>query len=361
MPQARVTVGLVTAQSGTNWWKQWNELYKSGVSNVAGIYQTVSASPGSIYQANGWITSSANDALPSTNDYAWVQAELLDVAAAMFWHSYKSVNYTINAGLTSWSSFPVHQRLRYHPTGFYRRSVFQHLRDHRASVSQLVAPAGTVYIRYRYCALFANGEGGSVYFDSPALEQVSGPVPPVINNLNPQNEIFVPPSGGLSFNVSSPSGFTINNSGIQVVLNGSNVSSSLVITGSASSKNVTYSGLQSNVTYNATITVTDSSNLRTSANTTFQTTWVEVPAYTYLWEAEDFDFSGGMYIDNPDICTAPGDSFCYFGQVGEQNVDEFSTGTPPAQYPIGEPGMVSASNPRGTLLAAKPFRGSKPG
>jgi hypothetical protein len=200
------------------------------------------------------------------------------------------------------------------------------------SVNQLVAPAGTALVRYRLCDLFYHTDGGSIYFDDAALDQVSGPVPPVISNLNPQNEIFVPPSSGLSFNVSSPSGFTINNSGVQVVLNGTNVSSSLVITGSASSKNVTYSGLQSNALYNAAITVTDSSSLQSSVNTTFQTTWLGATAPTYVWEAEDFDFSGGMFIDNPDLCTAPGDSSCYFGQVGEQNVDEFSTGPTTAQF-----------------------------
>ena len=65
---------------------------------------------------------------------------------------------------------------------------------------------------------------GSAYLDDAVLNQISGPVPPVINNLFPQNMIFVNPSSNLSFNVSSPSGFTINNSGIHVTLNGTDVS-----------------------------------------------------------------------------------------------------------------------------------------
>jgi hypothetical protein len=323
-------MAVTSAQSGTYWWKQWNALYSSTVSNVAGIYQTVGASPGSIYQANGWMTSSSGDLLPSTNDYSWIQVEFLDANSNLL-ALYKSAPYNISVGNTTWFPFVVSNACDITqpvPTGdpsFNTYSI-------TGSVNQLVAPAGTALVRYRLCDFFAASEGGSEYFDSAALEQVSGPIPPVISNLNPQNEIFVPPLNGLSFNVSSPSGFTINNSGIQVVLNGSNVSSGLVITGSASSKSVTYNGLQSNATYNVTITVTDSSSLKSTANTTFQTTWVGVPAYTYLWEAEDFDFNGGMYIDNPDLCTAPGDSSCYFGQVGEQNVDEYSSGSPPAQF-----------------------------
>jgi hypothetical protein len=321
---------VTNAQSGTYWWKQWNELYKSTVSNVAGIYQIVGASPGSIYQANGWMTSSSGDALPSTNDYCWIQVEFLDANSNLL-SLYKSDIYNINAGTTTWFPFQVTNVCDITqpvPTGDPSFNTYAIT----GSVNQLVAPAGAALIRYRLCDFFSASDGGSEYFDSAALEQVSGPVPPAINNLNPQNEIFVPPSSGLSFNVTSPSGFTINNSGIQLFLNGSNVSSGLVITGSASSKNVTYNGLQSNLTYNATINVTDVSNLTSSANTTFQTTWVGVPGLTYLWEAEDFDFNGGQYIDNPDLCTAPGDSDCYFGQVGEQNVDEYSTGVPPAQF-----------------------------
>ncbi len=58
--------------------------------------------------------------------------------------------------------------------------------------------------------------------------------------------IFVSPSSGINFNVSSPSGFTINTNDIHLVLNGTDVSGSLAISGSSSNKVVTYSGLQSN-------------------------------------------------------------------------------------------------------------------
>ena len=53
--------------------------------------------------------------------------------------------------------------------------------------------------------------------------------------------IFVNPSDGISFNVSSPSGFTINNNAIGLVVNGVNVSGSLSISGSSSNKNVSLS------------------------------------------------------------------------------------------------------------------------
>src|SRR5262249_44400991 len=111
------------------------------------------------------------------------------------------------------------------------------------SVSQLVAPAGTTKVRFRFAYLQASSEGGSCFFDDAVLNQVSGSIPPVISSLYPQNMIFVNPNDGISFNVSSPSANTINNSGIHLLVNGTDVSGNLVINGSASSKSVTYSGL----------------------------------------------------------------------------------------------------------------------
>jgi hypothetical protein len=101
-------------------------------------------------------------------------------------------------------------------------------------------------------------------------------LPPVISSFFPLNMIFVNPSDGLSFNVSSPSGYTINTSGIHVTLNGTDVSAGLSFSGSSSNKSVTYSGLQSNTTYNASISVTDVSNLTTTAISYFETTWVGI-------------------------------------------------------------------------------------
>jgi hypothetical protein len=329
-------VEKVDAEGSTTgfWYKQWNEASSAISNNVAGIYQTFGSAPGSIYKASAWMTVSSGDVgSMSPNTMSWIQVEFLGSSSNLL-ALYKSSPYTISIGETTWFPFQVTnacdvtQPVSTGDPYFNTYAV-------TGSVSQLVAPAGTAYVRYRLCDLFYLTDGGSIYFDDAALDQISGPVPPVFSNLNPQNEIFVPPSSGLSFTVTSPNGFTINNSGIQVVLNGTNVSSSLSITGSASSKNVTYSGLQSNANYNATITVTDVNGLQNSANTTFQTTWLGTLAPTYVWEAEDFDFNSGMFIDNPDLCTGPGtDTNCYFGQVGVTNVDEYTYtyGPPPGQF-----------------------------
>jgi hypothetical protein len=308
--------------SGTFFWKEW--WANSGVNNVAGLYQTFSSSPGSIYQASGWLSTSTSDAL-GAECATWLQVEFLDVNTNVL-ALYKSPNFSSSMGTQTWFQFSVTNACDLTQPVSTGDPYFTTYAE-TGSVNQLVAPAGTASVRYRYCYLaVGTNEVGSAYLDDTALNLVSGPVPPVINNLFPQNNmIFVNPTNGISFNVTSPSGFTINNSGIQMIVNGTNVSGSLAISGSASSKNVAYSGLQSNSTYTASISVTDVSNLNVNTSIYFQTMWYGIQPVTYLWEAEDWDFNSGMYIDVPDLCNAPGDPDCYFGKVGVQTVDEYYT------------------------------------
>ncbi|MDE3066224.1 MAG: hypothetical protein KGJ60_01605 [Verrucomicrobiota bacterium] len=318
----------VTAHSGNFFWKEWGALY-SGTNNVAGIYQTFSSAPGSAYQAGGWLYINSGDQL-GADCYVWLQVEFLDSSSNLLALD-KSANFNVNAGLDQWIQYQVTNACDVTQPVSTGDPTFNTYAI-TGAVSQLVAPAGTALVRYRYCYLQFGSEGGSSYLDDADLEQLTGPIPPAIGNLYPQNMIFVPPSNGVSFDVSSPSGHPINTNAIHLVLNGTDVSTNLAFSGSSSNWAVFYSGLQSNTAYNASITVTDSFGFAANANTTFQTTWLGVPAPTYLWEAEDWDFTNGMYIDDPDLCNAPGGPNCYFGTVGTQNVDENSSGTPPNQF-----------------------------
>lgn len=319
---------LVTAHSGADFWKEWGACY-DGTNNVAGIYQTFGSTSGSTYQANGWFYINSGDAPPSANSVMWVQVEFYDSSSNLL-SLYKSGNFSINAGLNTWFQLPVTNACDVTQpvsTG----DPFFNTYAITGAVSQLTAPAGSASVVYRYCYLQSLSEGGSSYFDDADLEQLTGPLPLAINNLNPQNEIFVPPTNGVSFDVSSPSGH-INTNAIHLVLNGADVSSNLTFSGSSTNWTVFYNGLQSNTAYSVSITATDSLNFKVSANTTFQTTWLGVQAPTYLWEAEDWDFSSGVYLDNPDLCNAPGGANCYFGKIGVSNVDEYVTAAPPAQF-----------------------------
>jgi len=311
------------AHSGTLYWKQWDALNNSTVTDVAGVYQDFSSSPGSKYQGSGWFYTSSRD-LMGGDAKMWIEVAFLGTATNLL-ALYKSDDFTANAGADTWFQYfitnacdisaPQSGGDPYFPT--YAVT---------GTVSQLVAPAGTATVRYR-CAYSQAGIHGSAFLDDADLEQVAGSQPPVISDVFPLNMIFANPNDGVTFNVSSPGGGTISNSAIGLVLNGLDVSSNLTVTGSASNKSVTYHGLQSNLTYTVSITVTDSQNFTASVNTYFETTWVGIAPIVYLWEAEDFDFTNGMYINIPDLCTNSGDPNCYFGKVGVEGVDEHSSGT----------------------------------
>ena len=158
----------------------------------------------------------------------------------------------------------------------------------------------------------------------------------MISDLLPLNMIFVNPADGITFTVSSPSGFEIDDENIRLVVNGEDVSDELVISGSASARDVAYYGLASNLTYTASIHVTDAFGFSASTDTQFETMWVGVPPILYLWEAEDFDFSNGQYFNHPDLCNSRGNPNCYYGTVGVEGVDEHKTRR--RQQPLVPPG-----------------------
>jgi hypothetical protein len=319
-----------TALSGTQYWKEWGAGYFAApVNNVAGIYQTFSSSPGSVYQASGWMYSSSSDGGGLGADcYVWIDVSFLDVSNNLL-ALYTSSDYSASVGLDGWIQFQVTNACDLSSPVATGDPYFTNYAV-SGPVTQLVAPTGTTQVRYRFAYLQSGNEGGSCYFDDPALDQNAGLLAPVISDILPQNMIFFPPSNGFTFNVSSPSGTTINSNAIQLVLNGVDVSSSLAISGSSSNKAVSYYGLQSNTIYNASMAVTDVFNLSASASTYFETTWIGIPPILYLWEAEDFDFNSGMFINNPDLCNAPGDTNCYYGTVGTPGVDEQSQAISPA-------------------------------
>src|ERR1035437_6108517 len=319
--------GNVTNQSGLLHFKEWGACY-NGTNNAAGIYQDLSSAPGSTYQASGWFYTDSHDAGGLGADcYVWIEVLFLGSSSNLL-ALYKSDNLTASVGTDNWFQYQVtHACDVSSPVSI--GDPFFNTYAVTGTVSQVVAPLGTTTVRYRFVYVQVASEGGSCYFDSAVLNQVSCPVPPVIGGLFPLNMIFVNPSDGISFNVSSPSGFTINNSAIGLVVNGLNVSGSVAISGSSSNKNVAYHGLQSNTVYTASITVTDAFNLTATANTYFETTWVGVPPALSLWEAEDLDSPNGMYYDFPALCNTIGSPNCYFGTVGVEGVDEHSSGSAP--------------------------------
>jgi hypothetical protein len=151
---------------------------------------------------------------------------------------------------------------------------------------------------------------------------------PIISGASPDGTVLFQPTNNFVFTASSGAGISTNS--ISVTVNGINVSNLLVFTGSSASWNVSYPHLQTNNTYAIVIRVTDANG--NSANSTLNIDTYN-PAFT--WEAEDFDFGGGQFIDNPLPTTTPNtapNSYCERvsspGVVGSAGIDAQSTGNP---------------------------------
>ena len=167
----------MTAHSGTYFWKQWNALYSAPPSNnVAGIYQTFPSAPGDLYQASGWLGTSSQDAGGlGAGCGTWVQVEFLNASSNLV-ALYKSPVFSATMGSNTWFFFAVTNACNLSspvPTGdpyFTTYTV-------TGSVMQLVAPAGTTAVRYRYAYLsVATNQVGSAYLDDAVLNPIGGPI-----------------------------------------------------------------------------------------------------------------------------------------------------------------------------------------
>jgi hypothetical protein len=177
----------------------------------------------------------------------------------------------------------------------------------RRWTNSAVSPPGTAFVKVEFVGTGANG--GNCWFDNAVL--TSPLVPPVIGNIYPNGAVLQQATNKLSF--SATSALAITN--IVVILNGVDVSSNLVITGPLTSRTVLYTNLQPNTVYTAAITVTDAGNLSAPATVNFDTF-----APSFSWEAEDYDYDSGQFINSPILTNTP-TAGSYFGVTGTEGID----------------------------------------
>jgi hypothetical protein len=139
-----------------------------------------------------------------------------------------------------------------------------------------------------------------------------------INNISPNDSTALfNATNTFSFTAAS-AGYAINASGVQVTLNGTNITSGLKITGAGTDNiSVSYTNLQLNQSYAGQITVSNTGGAVVTSAIQFDT----FSTNYYTWEAEDFDFNGGQFIDNSVISTNSINS--YYNTVGISNIDEY--------------------------------------
>jgi hypothetical protein len=272
----------------------------TGGENYNGEYQDVGVAAGSVLSADCWVYTSTQDHIGGGNN-AWIEVHFMDAGnndLALF----KSQVITTDPAslpLDAWLNYPVTNQVSPVVT----------------NVSTLLAPPGTAKARYQIVFHQPAGyDGGSVYWDDARLNLISGPTPPNILNLYPSGTLLMQGTNKLAFTATSSS--TITN--VQVILNGTDVSGSLSIAGSATSNSVIYPSLQSNKLYSVTVTVKDANNLSSSVSRTFDT----FDPNSFTWEAEDYDFNSGSYIDNPVLPSTSNPSpNSYWQKAGFEGVD----------------------------------------
>ena len=321
-----IEINPPVAHSGNNYYKVWGAF--NGSPNIQALWQDKPCLPTAVFQADGWVYTLSTDNVWSGDgaNLAWIEVSFRDAGNNIL-ALYKSESFNVtNYSPDIWYDLPVTNVCETSPPyGII------------GTTNQLVAPAGTTYARYQHNLSQVLWGGGSTFLDDATLNQVSGPVPPAISSVYPGNMLQA--SNHISFNVTSPSSTPINNSGIQLVVNGTDVSGSLTITGTASSKSVLYTGLTPNTfPYTASIFVTDAVGLTASTTMNFDTIHA-----SYLWEAEDYDFTSGHYLNHPILSSTP-QSESYFGTVGVSNVDYGKVGTSGGHvYRSGDPTGTGAS------------------
>jgi len=296
------------AHGGVNVYKNWG--CWCAPTNIQSIIQEHPASSGNTYTASGYIRRPNNDFSPDTQNEGWVQVAFLDAGGNTL-----SLFESFRIGVSTpesvdWSFVTVTNQVdpvTHVPIG---------------SVSSLVAPAGTAKVRFSAILEQRNGGGGAWHYDDLSLDQSAGNLPPGITSLSPNGTaIFNSAAAGLTFSGISTT-TNLYTSGVQLILNGLDVSSTLVVTGSGTPNlGVSYPGLQANRLYTAVVNLTDGAGYTVSQTVSFDT----FNTANFVWEAEDYDFDLNQSFNNPTNTSYFADN-SYFGRPGVPGVDYFESG-----------------------------------
>ena len=117
---------------------------------------------------------------------------------------------------------------------------------------------------------------------------------PVLQASYPDGLHPFEPTNHFTFTVGQGAGSAISAGGVQLILNGSDVTAQTSFTSTPTNWTGVFP-ITSNTVYTAEINVTNSTHLSSSYTVNFDT----FTQSNYMFEAEDWDFAGGQYIDNP--------------------------------------------------------------
>jgi hypothetical protein len=186
----------------------------------------------------------------------------------------------------------------------------------------ITAPPGAVKVEFRISLFQAAFESGAPFWDDATLNLVGGVNPSIIGNVSPDgSKFFNGANTNFAFNITSSSAGgaalpTNPTNGVGIVVNGVNKTGSLQFSGQPTNLSVTLPGLSSNTLYTISVSTTNSAGLVASKTFNFDT----FPTNVFIVSAEDYDYTNGMFIQNPVPTSAPAAN-SYFGTAGTLGVD----------------------------------------
>lgn len=147
-------VGLTTqqARSGSNSFKVYGQF--TGVQNDSGIYEDIPTLAGASLAGNAWAYVSASDRIAGNNS-AWAEVTFRDTTNIL--GLYRSAIVTSNTSTGTWLNLPI--------TNQFDPQTFAFV----GSVTNLVAPAGTLFVRKQILYRQMANAAGSVFWDDLSL------------------------------------------------------------------------------------------------------------------------------------------------------------------------------------------------
>jgi len=237
-----------------------------------------------------------------------VKKPILGVTAANFWTNGNSsadlISVNGKSSVITWDQSTDLLVGISDPTQTNQNSITVTL--NRSASGLLSAASGITVLQLSPQIIFSANFNGAAGKSLQAAFSYTGPGIPYISSVYPNGTNLFQSTNTFAFNVAS--GFGVAASNITVTLNGQ-VATNLILNGSTNDWNVGCP-LAPNTIYTAVITVMDSNGNITTTTNSFDT----FSTGNYTWEAEDFDYNGGHFIDNPQ-------TNAYAGFVAITNID----------------------------------------
>jgi len=151
---------------------------------------------------------------------------------------------------------------------------------------------------------------------------LSGAPPMIVPAAGIENNPFVDPAGGLQCQVQAVGAAAVQPGGVMLKVNDQDVTAQANLTGGGASVSIAYAGLELNQTYTVEVRATDNGGLIGVRRWSFST----YSQANFVIEAEDYNFGGGKFIDDPVLCnTLGGGPNCYFDRISQPGIDSFDS------------------------------------